>query len=131
MAGTGFSLTRLMTSSAAGVALAVLAGCASAPSQAQPSDETKDTPKNGVLVIPDNSRPKEAYACGEPTTTSLFATVAAAGIGHLLDKKSGGGRGHERNLGQAAHALTAPCVLKPAEAAASTPTSALSPAPVR
>ena len=123
MAGTGFSLTRLMTTTAAGAALSVLVGCASAPSSASPTD-APSTPKTGVLTIPDNSRPKDAYACGEPTATSLFATVAAAGVGHLLDKKSGGGRGHERNLAQAAHAVTAPCVLKPVDAAASAPAPA-------
>ena len=117
MAGTRFSLTRLMASAATATTLAALVGCASTPSSASPTD-APTTPSTGVLTIPDNSRPKEAYACGEASTTSLFATVAAAGVGHLIDKKTGGGRGHERNLAQAAHALTAPCVLvKPAEPA--------------
>ncbi len=121
MAGTGFSLTRLMTTTAAGVSLAALVGCASAPSAASPVTDAQGTPTTGVITIPDNSRPKEAYACGEPTKASLFATVAAAGLGHVIDKKSGGGRSYERNLGQAAHALTAPCVLKPADAASAPP----------
>ncbi len=108
MTAPNFSLTRLMTTAAASVFTVVTMGCASAPSSAQ--EKTSST-EGKTIVIPDNSRPKEAFSCAEPTTTSVAATVVAAGIGHWLDKKSGGGRGHERDLGRAAHALTAPCVL--------------------
>ncbi len=116
MTTPGFSLTRLMTTVAAPLVLVVATttGCASANiTIGEPS-----TAGDGkTLVIPDNSRPKEAYVCNEPTATSTTATVLAAGVGHWLDKKSGGGRDHERDLGRAAHAVTSACVLKAPDAA--------------
>lgn len=115
-----FSLTKMMRNAAA----ATLTVSVMSSAVAQSADP--------VIVIPDNSRPKEAVTCGPATPTTALSTILAAGLGHVIDKKTGGGRALEKGLGSAAWAVTAPCVLKPAEAAAtktSAEASAIVPAP--
>lgn len=90
-------LTKLMANAAGAAVLASTIGCASAPQAAERG-----------LVIPDPDKPA-ATACDKPTLKTAAVTIFAAGVGHVLDKKTGGGRGLERGMGQVADAASRSC----------------------
>ncbi len=90
--------TRLGVQLAAAAATVTLVGCASV----------------GEAPPPAPQRTAAGTAkCENPTATSTAKVLAAAAIGHALDKKTGGGNGFEKASGKLADELAHGCPATP------------------